>query len=228
MAKLLLVEDDRELGESIVDSLEMQGYLVEHVLSGEDALQLLQNYAYDLVILDWELPGISGIELLKTLRAKDAKTPIFFLTGRKDMDSLLSGLETGADDYINKPFLLQELLARVRSRLRRPGLTPSKTQVGYLTVDSDSRKVFVGSNSVRLTNREFSVLEFLMGRPNVVFSAREILDVVWAADKAEKEASEAAVRVCIKNLRRKITVENHPCLIKTEKGGGYKLDEQQE
>jgi len=222
MAKFLLVEDDIEVAESITESLEMHGYTIEHALTGEDALTLLENFAYDLVILDWELPKISGIEVLTVLRVKDVQTPVIFLTGRKDLDSLSFGLEAGADDFISKPFRLQELLARIRSRLRRPGgLLPATISLGSVTLDPESRKVTLGGKTIHLTSKEFAVLEFLMRRPSRVFSTREILNAVWTA---EAEVSDSAVRVCMQNLRRKITSENSPCIIKTEKGGGYTVN----
>ncbi len=222
MPKILVVEDDDEVAESVVNWLKMENYNVERASSGEDALQFLSNYYFDIVLLDWGLPKMSGYEVLKSYRSMGGQAPVLFLTGRDDVDSKEFGLDGGADDYITKPFDMRELTSRVRARLRRPGgLLPAKIVRGNVTLDPETRKVFLDSSSVRLTNKEYAVLEFLMRHPDQVFSSRAILDAVWAADT---ESSEDTVRACIKNLRRKITVEGQPCVVKTLAGSGYTIE----
>lgn len=222
MAKILLVEDNFENREAVAKWLKMENHEVEAVSTGEDALQLLQSNKYDLIILDWGLPKMSGFELLDQFRAGGGDTPVIFLTGRDDDNSKTLGLDGGADDYISKPFDLRELSARVRSRLRRPGiLLPSKITVGNISLDLEQRKVMLDSASVRLTNKEYAVLEFLMRHPNQIFSARDVLDAVWSA---ETESSEDTVRSCIRNLRRKITLEGQECVLKTIAGAGYTVE----
>ena len=222
MAKILLVEDNLENREAVAKWLKMENFEVEAVSTGEEASQLLQNSKYDLIILDWGLPKMSGFEVLEQFRSSGGDTPVIFLTGRDDDNSKLFGLDGGADDYISKPFDLRELSARVRSRLRRPGiLLPSRITVGNIILDLERRKVMLDSASVRLTNKEYAVLEFLMRHPNQIFSARDVLDAVWSA---ETESSEDTVRSCIKNLRRKITVDGQECVLKTVAGSGYTVE----
>lgn len=221
MAKILLVEDDPELTESLVSWLKMENYNVELANSGEDALQLLENFRYDVVILDWGLPEMPGVEVLRKYRSGGGDTPVIFLTGRDDVSSKEFGLDSGADDYLTKPFDVRELSARIRSLLRRPGgLLPSKITVGNLVLESETRRVFISGNHVRLTNKEYSVLEFLIRHPNQMFGARMLMQAVWPSDS---ESSEDTVRACVKNLRRKITVDGQ-CIVKTVAGAGYTIE----
>jgi two-component system OmpR family response regulator len=221
LAKLLLVDDDSELTESLVDYLKLENHSVELSSTGEDALQLLENFKFDAIILDWGLPGIQGVDVLRKFRTAGGKTPVIFLTGRNDIFSKEAGFDTGADDYLTKPFDVRELGARIRSLLRRPaGILPSKITVGNLLIEPDTRKVFVGGKATHLTNREYAVLEFLVRHPNQVYGARALLQAVWPSDA---EASEDTVRSCMKNLRRKITVDDE-CIVKTIQGAGYTVE----
>jgi len=222
MAKILLVEDDKDVSDSVLSWLQMEKYTVEHATCGEDAQQLLENYRFDLIVLDWGLPGLSGFEVLKNFRMNGGDTPVIFLTGRDDLDSKTFGLDGGADDYITKPFDMRELTARIRTRLRRPGgLLPAKISFGNVVLDPELRKVSVDAKPVRLTNKEYAVLEFLMRHPGQVFSSRAMLDAVWTSDT---ESSEDTVRACVKNLRRKITLEGQDCVLKTIAGSGYTVE----
>lgn len=221
MAKILLVEDDVELTESLLSYLKLEHYAVEIARTGEDAWQLLVNFKFDVIVLDWGLPKMPGIEVLKKFRAAGGLTPIIFLTGRDDLFSKEAGLDSGADDYLTKPFDVRELAARIRSLLRRPsGLIPDKITVGNLVIEPESRKVFVDGTAVRLTNKEFSVLDFLIRHRNQIFGARALMQAVWPSDS---ESSEDTVRACVKNLRRKITA-NDVCVVKTVPGSGYTID----
>lgn len=221
MPKILLVEDDKELAQSLINVLGLDGYRIEHVETGEDAVQLFEHFNFDLIVLDWELPGIKGVDVLKKFRSSGKSSPVIFLTGRADVDSKECGLDTGADDYLTKPFDVRELTARIRSLLRRPsGLLPSKIRVGNLIIEPDTKKVFVSGGAVRLTNKEYSVLEFLVRHPNQVFGSKALLQSVWPS---ESEAGEDTVRACVKNLRRKISVDDE-CIVKTIPGAGYTIE----
>lgn len=218
MAKILLVEDDLELTESLVSYLTLENYTVELVMTGEDAIQLLENFKYDVIVLDWGLPGITGVEVLRRFRSSGGHTPVIFLTGRDDVYSKEIGLDNGADDYLTKPFDVRELSARIRSLMRRPsGLLPTKISVGNLIIEPDTRKIYVDGSPVRLTNKEYSVLEYLVRHPNQIFGARALMQAVWPSDS---ESSEDTVRACVKNLRRKISV-GEECIVQTVPGSGY-------
>lgn len=219
MAKILLVEDDVPLAKVVGTWLETQNYVVDMVHSGEDAIQLLTNYKYDLLIFDWELPDLQGIHVCKWFRTRGGATPVLFLTGRSDLDSKVEGLETGADDYLVKPFEYPELSARIRTLLRRPsGLVNSILKAGGLSLNVVSRKVSIGEHSVVLTPREFGLLEYLMRHPNCPYSSRALLDAVYPLDSA---LSEDTVRSCMRTLRKKLTVDGAECAVKTTRKQGY-------
>jgi DNA-binding response OmpR family regulator len=221
VAKLLVVEDDPEVKKALAAWLEMENHLVEIVELGGDALQLLQNFQYDVIILDWGLPDINGPEVLRRFRSAGGQTPVIFLTGKGDSQSITTGLDLGADDYLTKPVDMPVLSARIRSRLRRPGgLQSFKITVGNITLDSETRNVWMNGESIHLTNKEFVVLEFLMRHQNQLFGARALRDALWPSDS---ETSEDSVRVCIKKLRRKISI-NDDCIVKTVLGLGYTIE----
>lgn len=221
MSKFLLIEDDKELAKSLVSYLQLEAHQIEHVENGEDAVQLFAHFNFDLIILDWELPGIKGVDVLRNLRSAGNSTPVIFLTGRSDIDSKELGLDHGADDYLTKPFDVRELAARIRSLLRRPGgLLPGKIQVGNLIIELDTKKVFANGASVRLTNKEYAVLEFLIRHPNQVFGSKALMQSVWPSDS---EAGDDTVRACVKNLRRKISFDD-VCIVKTIPGAGYTIE----
>lgn len=221
MAKVLVIDDDDELTESLLSYLTLESHSVELAATGADALQLLSNFKFDLIVLDWGLPDFSGLEVLRRYRSEGGRSPVIFLTGRDDVFSKEAGLDTGADDYLTKPFDVRELGARIRSLLRRPvGLLPTKVKVGNLEIEQDTRKVFIDGNPVRLTNKEYLVLDFLIRHPNQIFGARALLQAVWPS---ESESAEDTVRACVKNLRRKITAGDR-CILKTVPGAGYTIE----
>lgn len=224
MAKLLVVEDDLEVADALATWLELQGFAVEKANTGGDALQLLATYKYDLLILDWELPDVHGINICKKFRKEGGNIPILFLTGKSDIKSKILGFETGADDYLCKPFDFQELVVRIQSLLRRPPvLLSNQLSIEGLTLFLDSHKVLVAGIEVSLTPREFRVLEFLMRHPNQAFTSKALLDSVW---KSESAFSIDTVRSCMLVLRKKITVGGE-CVIKTEPGYGYVIQTEQ-
>lgn len=226
MAKILLVDDDQNLVASLVDFLTADNHTVETAFCGKDGLQLLQNFAFDLVILDWSMPDLQGIEVLKEFRKTGGLTPIIFLTGMTNIDDKLEGLGSGADDYVTKPFHLRELNARIKAVLRRPkGLLPVSKVVGNLTMIEDTRTVSVDGKTINLGRREFAVLDFLVRHPNRTYSAKELMKAIWPSDA---DASEDAVRVCVNALRKKITAGDGGCIVKTILGSGYIIESEQQ
>jgi DNA-binding response OmpR family regulator len=222
MTKILLVEDDKELAGTVREWLTFEKHDVEVVHDGEDAWQHLQTYTYDVVILDWELPSKSGLEICRAFRLGGGATPVLFLTGRTAIPERESGLDAGADDYLCKPFHVKELCARVRALLRRPNVVPKTVfAIGDISLDVNTRRVHKAGEDVRLQPKEFAVLEYLMRHPNQVFSTRALMDAVWTA---EREASEDTVRTCVKTLRRKISGQGDQCIIQTVHGLGYKVE----
>ena len=219
MAKILIIEDDKKLAEGVIDWLAMEKHTVDHAESGEDGLQLLTNFSYDLVILDWNLPGIDGLEVCRRLRAGGSELPILFLTAQTKIENVETGLDAGADDYLQKPFQVRELSARIRSLMRRPkGLLTNTVTAGYLTVELDSHYVGIGDKKISLTPKEFALLEFFIRNPNKFFSSKALLAAVWPSDS---ESAEESVRTIMFHLRKKITPQGENCLIKTVQGSGY-------
>jgi OmpR-family two-component system manganese-sensing response regulator len=221
MAKILVVDDDIELGEALADHLGVQGQTVEVCCSGEDALQLLGSFHYELIILDWSLPGMSGEEVCKKFRQQGGQTPIIFLTGRGDIHFLESGLGAGADDYLSKPFDIRELTARVKSLLkRRTGAFSPELQIADLHLDVEARSITVGTTVVALRSKEISLLEFLMRNTNRVYSAQQLLEAVWPADA---EVTTGSVRTWMNLLRQKLAEAGKPDLIETVPRSGYTI-----
>ncbi len=222
MAKVLIVEDDVALGKMVRDWLLMEHHKVEIVTDGADAKEMLKVYDYDIVILDWELPHVSGIEILKEFRSRGKSTPVLVLTGRSAIDDKETGFDAGADDYLTKPFHGKELTARLRALLRRPeGYVGDLLTFGNLTLDHANYEVKKDGEEIRLLPKEFALLEFLMRNPNRVFAAEALLNRVWVA---ESEATVDALTTCIKRLRKKIDVAGQESIIRTIHGVGYKLE----
>lgn len=219
MAKILIIEDDKKLAQGVVDWLAMEKHTVDHAESGEDGLQLLESFSYDLLILDWNLPGIDGLGVCKRLRSQGSELPILFLTAQTKVENIETGLDAGADDYLEKPFQVRELSARIRSLMRRPkGLLTNTIKAGYLTVELDSHYVLIGERRISLTPKEFALLEYFIRHPNKFFSAKALLSAVWPSDS---ESAEESVRTIMFHLRKKITPQGENCLIKTVQGSGY-------
>lgn len=222
MAKILLIEDDPETCEMIAECLRFEHYSVEQVDNGTDGLSFLQTYSYDLAILDWGLPGLPGIEVLKKYRQDGGTTPVLLLTGRAEIDEKTQGLDTGADDYLTKPFHMNELLARVRALMRRVSPTKAGTTLtlGKLALDPQSHTVTWDGQELKLIPKEFSILEALLRQPGRVFSTDELLNKVW---KAEESPGPEAIRTHIKNLRKKLEAVSGDPIVETVHGVGYKV-----
>jgi DNA-binding response OmpR family regulator len=222
MPKILLVEDDLVTCSAIRDWLEHERYAVEEAHSGSDALQMMRLFQYDVVILDLELPMMSGLDVLKNFRDRGGDVPVLILTGKRALAEKETGLDAGADDYLTKPFEMKELSARLRALMRRPRqMTQATIQIGSITLDSVNCRVLRDGQEIKLLPTEYTLLEFLMRHPNQLFSIKSLLDHVW---KSESTATEHAVRTYIKRLRKKIDVQGQTSLITTTYGLGYKLE----
>ncbi len=206
MAKVLLVEDDEDLAVTISDMLKDEHHTVDTIHNGLDAMEVLKNQTYEVIILDWDLPGKSGISILREYRTAGGGTPIIMLTGKSEISQKEQGLDSGADDYLTKPFHLKELAARVRSMLRRP--TMSNTGVltwGTLALDPTKFEVSRDGVQLRLLPRDFALLEFLMRHPTQIFSAQVLLDRVWNYDS---DATAEGLRVAIRRIRKVIDLND--------------------
>lgn len=223
MAKILIVEDEPDLAEPVRAYLTHEHHLVEVVADGNEALERLRFYKYDLIVMDWMLPGMHGVEVCKHFRASGGTTPILMLTSRKQVNDKITGLDSGADDYLTKPFDVQEIAARVRALLRRPQAVSSNVLTARnLVLESSTFRVTRNGEDVSLLPKEFALLEFFMRHPNQVFSAEALLDRVWSS---ESEASPETIRTYIKRLRQKIDIKGEKnSIISTVHGVGYKLE----
>ena len=223
MAKVLLVEDDPQVASSVEEWLVLERHEVDCVADGKEGLDRLKFYEYDLAVLDYGLPGLSGVNVCLEYRRQGGKIPIIMLTGRGMIEDKEAGLNAGADDYLTKPFDLRELSARIRALLRRPaGLSGPQDvlQVGDLLLDIKSAKVKRQDEEIALVPRELALLEFLMRRPDQYFTQEVLLNRVWSS---ESMASPEALRQCVKRLRKKIDRPGEESLIANIHGLGYKL-----
>lgn len=221
MAKILFVEDDEGLAESVSDWLRSQHYVVDIVDNGSEGWDRLRLYQYDVAILDWQLPGMSGLEICREYRKSGGQTPILMLTGKGEIQEKEAGLDSGADDYLTKPFDVKELAARLRSLLRRPPVTRTTIlKARDIELDPVAIKVTRSGVTIDLPQKEFALLEFFMRHPNQLFSAEALLDRVWSS---ESEATVDALKSCLKRLRKKLETGEEE-ILKNVHGVGYKLE----
>ena len=224
--RLLLVEDDPALTDLVQWHFEREDFEVEHTSDGENALLLARENPPDIILLDWMIEGISGIEVCRRIRRspETANVPIIMLTGRGDEADRVRGLETGADDYVTKPFSPRELISRVRAVLRRvrPALAGEHLSFADLEMDIASHKVKRGGRAVPLGPTEFRLLRHFLEHPGRVFSRERLLDAVWGRDK---DLEVRTVDVHIRRLRQSINAGGKPELIRTVRSAGYALDE---
>jgi DNA-binding response OmpR family regulator len=217
---VLVVEDDEEIAQTLQRSLRLDGYEVRIAGDGLDALDQAAAYHPDLVILDLGLPKLDGIEVARRLRAAD-DVPILMLTARDALEARVEGLDSGADDYLVKPFERQELLARLRALLRRrPPRGSASLSVGDLSLNPDTHEVRRGTRSIELTQREFELLEYLMRNERIVVARQRLLEEVWGYDPF---ATTNTIEVFVSNLRRKLEAGGEPRLLHTIRGAGYVL-----
>lgn len=222
MSKILIVEDEDDLALQVKDWLTREHHTVEHVANGSEAVDHLAVSKYDVIILDWLLPGMDGIEVCRKYRSMGGKTPILMLTAKSTIEDKEKGLDSGADDYLSKPFHLKELSARVRALVRRSSTQSTNVlEAGGVVLDPTSRTVTKNGEPVHLERKEFNLLEFLMRNANKTFSAEALLDRVWESGSM---ASPDAIRTYIKSLRKKIDSGDNTSMITTVHGVGYKLE----
>lgn len=221
MVKTLIVEDDRDLAEGLRQTLASQHYLVDVVTDGQAGWDLADVFHYDLILLDWMLPKLDGIRFCQQRRAKGDRTPILLMTSRDSCTDTVAGLDAGADDYIVKPFSLEELLARIRALLRRgETMTSPVLQWGSLRLDPSSCAVTCNGQPLALTAKEYALLELFLRHPRRIFSQETLLDQLWPL---ETLPAPSAVRAKIKNLRQKLKRAGITDLIETVYGLGYRL-----
>ncbi len=222
MAKILLVEDDENLCFTMSHWLTVdQRYVVEVVNNGRDGLERVLYGHYDVIVLDLNLPEVDGLEICKQYRAKGGTTPIIMLTGRGSIVDRELGLDTGADDYLSKPFSMKELAARLRAVMRRPATwVPDILKVGNITLNPKSCEVTKNGEPVQLSPIDYALLEFLMRHPEEVFSSDSLLERVWDSDK---DATAEALRTSVKRIRKKLDDEGVESIIETVHRVGYKL-----
>ena len=219
--RVLLVEDEARIADFITRGLSEQGYAVDAASDGSEALQWADVADFDLIILDVMLPGRDGIEVCRSLRERGLRTPILMLTARDAVEDRVKGLDSGADDYLVKPFAFAELVARLRALMRRePAVVGSVLQVGDLTFDAKTLEVSREGASIELTAKESSLLEYLMRHPNQVLTRTMIAEHVW---NYEFDNATNVIDVHIRNLRRKVDEPFSVRLIQTVRGAGYRI-----
>ncbi len=218
--RVLVVEDDQDIADVLQRSLRMEGYEVRIAGDGLAALDEAHGFLPDVVVLDLGLPRLDGIEVARELR-RDDDVPILMLTARDALEARVEGLDSGADDYLVKPFERQELLARIRALLRRrPPRGSAPLRVGDLTLNADTHEVQRAGRTVELTQREFELLEYMMRNERIVISRQRLLDEVWGYDPF---STTNTIEVFVSNLRRKLEAGGEPRLLHTIRGAGYVL-----
>ncbi len=222
--RVLLVEDQADLVRHIERSLSRSDHEVATAADGPTAVKLAVEKHYDLIVLDVNLPGFDGFEVLRRIKEKSVLSRVIMLTARGDVQDRVAGLKAGADDYLTKPFALEELLARVDALGRRGGAMKNAAvlDIGNIVMDLDRRKVTKAGEAIDLSPREFEVFQILMQEPGRTFSRDEICERIW---EREHEYDTRTVEIFIMRLRKKLDTKGQPSIIKTVRGVGYRLDE---
>ena len=224
-ARLLIVDDDPEMRSFLTSELAVEGYECEEAACGQQALGMIRSQTWDLVLLDWNLPDFSGVEVCRRMRKGGISTPVLMLTARDEVQQRVEALDSGADDYLIKPFSIEELLARVRARLRRSGIDEQEggvLRMADLEVNPASREVARGGEAIHLTAKEFDLLMHLLRHPNQVQERRAILDALWGENWL---GDDNLLDVYVRYLRRKLEPAGQPTLIQTVRGVGFMLKE---
>ena len=220
--RLLFAEDDRDISKAVKTLLERSGYSVDVVFNGRDAIDYIETGDYDGVILDWMMPKRSGIEVLSEMRAKGFSAPVLMLTARDSVDDRVEGLDTGADDYLSKPFAASELLARVRAMLRRKeDFKHNVIKFSDIELDKSSMSLSCSGKTVRLNNKAFQLMEMLVEHPGAVLDINQIMERIWGWD-SDSEIN--VVWVNISFLRKKLSELGAHVRIKAVRGVGYSLE----
>lgn len=223
--KILLVDDEVNLVEPMSYTLKQKGFETEVALNGTQAMELYDSAEPDLILLDWSMPDLSGLEVLKKIRENQNFTPVIMVTGKSAKEDIVEGLEAGADDYITKPFNWEELLARVNSAIRRaqqPNAThPKRIRYANVILDTKTHRAWVDEKELNLSPREYSILETFMQNPKRIYSRDELIEKVWGLD-FDGDSKTVDVHICW--LRQKIEADpNKPKFIQTVRGFGYRL-----
>ena len=219
--RILITEDEKDLADAIAKGLRRQGYAVDVAYDGQQALDMIEVNEYDLIVLDLNLPLLDGIEVCKNIRSSGLRMGVLMLTARAGLDDRVNGLDTGADDYLTKPFHFPELLARIRAILRREGaVRDAILRTNDLVLDPNSQKCYFKDEEIKLTTKEFAILEYLMRNAGRIVSQEELLEHVWDDDA---NLFTHSVKVHIMNLRKKLDAAGTIDAISTVKGRGYIL-----
>lgn len=219
--KILIVEDDRKIASFVQKGLKEQGYATDVCHDGDEGYDLASGESYDVILLDIMLPGRDGLSILRALRKAKNTVPVILLTARSGLDERVEGLNLGADDYLPKPFFMEELIARIIAVSRRSsGEQLSVIHLGDLTLNLITREVKRGDNTLELTSREFNLLELLMRSPGRVYSRTQLLEHVWGYDF---DPQTNVVDVYIRRVRGKVDLPDSPSLIETVRGVGYRF-----
>lgn len=222
--RILIVEDEPSIASFIRDGLREEGFVVDAVNNGKAGFEaaVSQTDRYDLLLLDWMLPGMSGIDICRSIRKEDRTTPIILLTAKDTVDDVVFGLETGANDYLKKPFAFEELLARIRVLLRNKSGEQSRFATGNLILDAEAHKVKKDGREIDLTQKEFTLLEYLLRNKGKVCRRSRIIEKVWDVH-FEKDTS--VIDVFINSLRKKLDNAGEVSIIQTVRGVGYRINE---
>lgn len=222
--KLLIVEDEKRLCQTVAKQLKGEGYTVDVCYDGAEAMDYLGGTEYDAVILDIMLPGLDGISVLKRMRAQKLSTPVLLLTAKTAVEDRVTGLDSGADDYLTKPFSLAELSARIRVMIRRSGVerADNRMTVGPLSLDTEKKTASREGREIPLTAKEYAILEYLMHNKGIVLSREKITNHIWNYDY---EGGSNIIDVYIRTLRNKVDADFDVKLIQTVRGLGYVIKE---
>lgn len=220
----MLVEDEVAIANFIQEGLEEEGYAVDVVYNGKDGLRMALNNVevYDVVLLDWMMPGLSGIEICRQMRKENQKTPIIFLTAKDSVDDVVFGLEAGANDYLRKPFAFEELLARIRVLLRTPAGSQTVFRVGDIELNLETHRVEKDGQSVELTQKEFALLEFLLRNKGKITRRTWIIEKIW---NVNFDRDTSIIDVYINFLRKKLDAPGQASFIQTIRGVGYRIND---
>lgn len=224
MAKVLIIDDDFDLCRLVIEDLEEKGWAVEAAHNAKDGSQLLNNFSYDVILLDWYLPDLEGLHVCRQFRQQGGSTPILFLTGKGDINHKEKGFEAGADDYLTKPFDMRELACRIRALVRRPAFIVEDDSYKGFVLNPKLRCLSFEDKKVRLSLTEFSIVQLLMHYPEQLFVAKEIFEKIWPSDT---DTNDGTVRVHVHSLRKKMESAGMPELIRTIRGSGYVLEYQE-
>lgn len=219
--RILVVEDDRDISSAICKVLKLNNFYTDAVYDGVEALKYLDYDEYDCVILDIMMPRLDGLSTVKKMRERNDFTPVIILTAKADIDDKVLGLDTGADDYLSKPFSMKELVARVKALTRRKNTVINKFEFGNVTLNTKTFEMSSKEGSVRLLNKEYQLMEMLMVNSNILLSTDKIMNTVWGFDN---DSEINVVWVNISSLRKKLASINANITIKAVRGLGYSLE----